>query len=285
MKLKIQSVVVIISLFLGTSLLAQEVEVREVIGHGENVFSLATGSPGELGLVQVLGKKFGEKENAKLEWVKAGSGASLQLLKDQKVDMVMVHAPEAEKQAVADGWAKKRTLIGSNEFYIVGPAADPAGIAQANTAQEAYQLIANVEARFLSRSDNSGTHKKEMFIWDQAGVVPSGDWYIETNDFMAATLLRADKEGGYFMTDSSTWVAKRQHTPNLEILFSGDKVLVNTYHALSQADEENLRINTADKFIDFVASEQGQETIRTYGEELYGDPMYNDAEYASQFIR
>ena len=103
-----------------------ELKVEAVYGSGANVYKLATGSPGELGLLQALGEAFGKKENAKMEWIKAGSGASLNLLKTKQVDMIMVHAPEAVNKALAEGWATDRTLIGSNEFYIVGPKSDPA---------------------------------------------------------------------------------------------------------------------------------------------------------------
>ncbi len=182
----------------------------ESYGKGPNMFSLATGSPGELGLLKALGEAFAKKDDTTLCWVKAGSGESLQLLKDKKVDMIMVHAPEAEKKAVADGWAANRILIGSNEFYIVGPAADPAKIAQAKNVVDAYTRIASAKAKFFSRGDNSGTHKKEMDAWKKAGLTPGGEWYIVTKDFMTATLRRADAEKGYFMTDSSTWVRRKE---------------------------------------------------------------------------
>lgn len=198
--------------------------------------------------------------------------------------MIMVHAPEAEKKAVDEGWAIRQTLIGSNEFYIVGPEDDPAQISHAKSVKEAYEMIAKSQAKFFSRGDNSGTHQKELAVWKMAEIKPEGNWYIETNDFMTATLLRADKEGGYFMTDSSTWVAEKGNTPNLQVLFSGDKFLVNTYHALCQPENTTAGMQTASKFIDFVASEEGQEIIRNYGKELYGDAMYNDAEYARKFI-
>ena len=124
----------------------------ESYGSGPNGFSLATGSPGELGLLKALGDAFAKKEKTTLCWVKAGTGESMQLLKDKKVDMIMVHAPAAEKKAVADGWAIKRELIGSNEFYIVGPPNDPAGIKNAKTAAEAYALIAKQPGQvFLPR--------------------------------------------------------------------------------------------------------------------------------------
>jgi tungstate transport system substrate-binding protein len=252
-------------------------------GAGANTFSLATGSPGELGILEVLAEAFSKEENAMLCWIKAGSGESLQLLKEKKVDMIMVHAPEAEKKAVAEGWATKRILIGSNEFFIVGPAADPAKIAQAKSAGDAYARISAAKTKFFSRGDNSGTHKKEMKVWKKTGIVPTGEWYVVTKDFMTATLKRADAEKGYFMTDSSTWVAERKNVSNLIILFRGDKFLVNTYHALAQPSGGAPGASTAAKFIDFVASKKGQQIIREYGKVKYGEGLYNDAAYAKQY--
>jgi tungstate transport system substrate-binding protein len=252
-------------------------------GSGPNKFSLATGSPGELGLLKALGESFGKEMNTTLCWIKAGTGDSLKLLKEKSVDMIMVHAPEAEKKAVSDGWATKRTLIGSNEFFIVGPPDDPVRIAEAKNAADAYALIAKAKAKFFSRGDNSGTHKKEMELWKKTGISPSGDWYIVTKDFMTATLKRANHEKGYFMTDSSTWVAEKKNLPNLKILFRGDKFLINTYHALSQPTDATPGASTAAKFIDFVASEKGQKIIRDYGKQLYGEGLYNDAVYARQY--
>jgi tungstate transport system substrate-binding protein len=258
-------------------------ECAAVYGKGGNKFSLATGSPGELGLLRVLAEAFDKEHDAQLCWVKAGSGESLSLLREKKVDMIMVHAPAAEKDAVEKGWAIKRTLIGSNEFYIVGPAADPAGIREAKSAADAYARIAGSKAKFLSRGDNSGTHKKEMAVWKNAGISPSGDWYIVTRDFMMATLKKADEIGGYFMTDSSTWVAAKKELANLTVLFRGDPFLINTYHALCQPEGAIAGQATAAKFIDFVASAEGQQIIADYGKDKYGEGLYNDAAYAKQY--
>jgi tungstate transport system substrate-binding protein len=263
---------------------AQE-KVAGTYGQGPEVFSLATGSPGELGLLQALGEAFSREQGGKtsLKWIKAGSGQSLQLLKDKKVDLIMVHAPKAEKQAVEDGWATKRTLIGSNEFFIVGSANDPANIKEAKSAVGAYQKIAAAQAKFFSRGDNSGTHKKEMGLWQEAGIKPAGDWYVVTKDFMTATLKRANDEKGYFMVDSSTWVAEKKNLPKLSVLFRGDKALVNTYHALAQPPGATPGAATGVKFIDFVASPKGQKIIREYGQDKYGEGLYNDAAYAQKY--
>jgi len=266
----------------GTSSYAGE-QPAAVYGSGANQFSLATGSPGELGLLKVLAEVFGKQDNAKMSWFKAGSGKSLQLLKDNKVDMIMVHAPAAEKKAVQDGWATKRNLIGSNEFFIVGPANDPAKIAEAKSAMDAYRRVAVAKAKFFSRGDNSGTHKKEMDVWQKADLKPQGAWYVVTKDFMTATLKRANQEKGYFMVDSSTWVAEKKDVPDLKILFKGDKLLVNTYHALCQPPGSTPGSATAAKFVDFVASPQGQKIIQDYGKDKYGEGLYNDAAYARQY--
>ena len=233
-----------------------------IYGTGTHQFSVATGSPGELGLLKVLAEEFG---------------------KERKVDSILVHAPAAEKKAVEEGWAIKRTLIGSNEFYIVGPVEDPANIAVAKSAAEAYQKIANAKATFLSRGDNSGTHKKELAIWQKAGISPAGSWYIVTEGFMMATLKKANEVKGYFMTDSSTWVAGKKELPNLKILFRGDPFLVNTYHGLCQPSGATPGQEYAAKFIDFLGSQEGQHIIATYGKDLYGEGIYNDAAYAKQF--
>ena len=258
-------------------------DCKATYGTSTTVFRLATGSPGELGLLEVLADSFNAQHNTAMCWVKAGSGKSLQLLKDKKVDIIMVHAPAAEKAAVKEGWAIKRSLIGSNEFYIVGPENDPAGIAKATSAADAYARIAKSGAKFLSRGDNSGTHKKELSIWKTAGITPHGDWYIVTKAFMMATLKQADQVGGYFMSDSSTWVAGKKDLKKLAVLFRGDPVLINTYHGLCQPEGATVAQKEAAFFIDFLNSDQGQKIIRDYGKDLYGQGMYNDAKYAKQY--
>jgi tungstate transport system substrate-binding protein len=276
---------IILGLVLLVSLAAAADSFSGVYGAGSEKFTLATGSPGELGLLKALAAGFDKAMAGKitLQWIKAGSGKSLQLLKDKKVDLIMVHAPAAEKQAVQGGWARDRTLIGSNEFFIVGPPDDPAGIAKAKTAAEAYKRIAEARAKFVSRGDNSGTHKKEMDIWKKSETTPSGDWYIVTKDFMTATMRKANDVKGYFMTDSSTWVAEKKNLPNLTVLFRGDPVLINTYHTLCQPEGATPGQKTAARFIDFVASAEGQTLIQDYGEERYGEALYNDAAYARKF--
>jgi len=270
-------------LFLFPLIAGAQNDCNAVYGTGAATLRLATGSPGELGLLEVLADAFNATHASRLCWKKAGSGKSLNLLQTKAVDIIMVHAPAAEKKAVADGWAIKRSLLGSNEFYIVGPMNDPAGIAGAKSAAEAYKRIASVQALFFSRGDNSGTHKKELTIWKKASVQPAGAWYRVTKKFMMATLKMADNEKGYFMTDSSTWVAAKKELSNLKILFRGDPMLINTYHALCQPEGATAAQPLAAALIDFLVSEQGQQIIRMYGVDRYGEGLYNDAAYAKQY--
>lgn len=281
-KLKHFLMVMALVAFVATPSLAEQKCTAEY-GKGPNKLRLATGSPGALGLVKALADKFNAKHNTSICWQKAGSGASLKLLKNKKVDIVMVHAPAAEKKAVKEGWASKRTLIGSNEFYIVGPKDDPAKIAAAKTAADAYQRIAKSKSKFFSRGDNSGTHKKELMIWKKAGLTPKGDWYIITKDFMTPTLKRADREKGYFMTDSSTWVVNKKKLGNIKVLFRGDPLLVNTYHALCAPAGATPGQKWGSELVDFVGSPEGQGMIGNYGKKEFGEPLYNDAAYAKKY--
>jgi len=262
-------------------LAAQEYDA--VYGNGTRKLVVATGSPGELGLLKVLAEAFAHQCNVKLCWINSGSGKSLQLLHDRKVDAVMVHAPRAEKRAVREGWARARTLIGSNEFFLVGPLHDPANVRAAKTIADAYKRIARARAKFFSRADNSGTHKREMAIWKKAGIAPQGPWYIKTGQFMLATLKRANAERGYFMTDSSTWIAERKHLRNLKVLFRGDPLMVNVYHALCQPPKATPGAALAMRFVTFFASETAQQILRDFGRDKYGQALYNDARYAKQY--
>jgi len=251
-------------------------------GCGPKALVVATGSPGELGFLRVIAEEFAGAESATVLWKKAGSGRSLELLHGGKADVAMVHAPEAEKKAVAEGWAVRRTLIGSNEFFLVGPANDPAGVRSAKSAHEAYRRIAAARSRFLSRGDNSGTHKRELAIWKKAGIVPDGSWYVTTSDFMAATLRRANAEKAYFMTDSSTWVVLRDDLPNLGVLFRGDPLLVNVYHALCRPEEASSPDSLGAKFVDFLAEPKSQGILRDFGKKRFGESLYRDADYAKK---
>jgi len=226
---------------------------------------LATGSPYELGLVDALFAEFKKEIPCELNVTKAGSGESLQMLKSGTVDVIMVHAPAEEAKGVEEGWALNRTYIGGNDFVILGPMADPAGIKECKDVLCAYKKI----AEFITRGDNSGTHKKELSIWEKTGIKPEGSWYRISKDFMMASVQKAASENGYFMVDRSTYIVARKENPalNLAVLFEGDLMLINQYHALTTNPTMYPHANyeLAKKFVEFLKSEQGQKIIGTFG--------------------
>ncbi|WP_165873484.1 substrate-binding domain-containing protein, partial [Parasulfuritortus cantonensis] len=222
-------------------------------GTGARAFAVAAGSPGELGLLEQLALPFCRHEDATMNWIKAGTGLSLRLLRERAVDMVLVHAPEEVDTAMSEGWAVGKTLIGSNAFYVVGPVADPARVSEAHSAAEAFRRI-HADARpFVSRADQSGTHRKELQLWRRLGIAPTGPWYVESGDFMAASLRLANDIGAYFLCDSSTWLMEAASLSNLGLLFQGDPVLVNVYHALLAPAGATTGRDTAQRFVEFLA--------------------------------
>jgi tungstate transport system substrate-binding protein len=223
-----------------------------------------------------LASAFLAQEAVQVAWYKAGSGQALDLLKAGQVDMVMVHAPAAERAAVAQGWATRRTAIGGNAYYLVGPADDPAGCA-AGARMSWMRWVASPEAqaKFLSRGDQSGRTGRSWPCGSSAGIDPAWPGYYSSGDFMAASLRRADRDGAYFLTDNSTWVVLRPELETLEVLFSGDPRLVNAYHALLSPGSASAEL--AGRFLDFVAGPEGQAVLREFGRAQYGAPLYLDA--------
>lgn len=255
-----------------------------VWGSGANTFSLATGSPGELGLLEVLATEFAKSHDATVRWFKAGSGQAMAMLQRRQVDMVLAHAPQAERQAVADGWATGRVLIGSNEFWLLGPLDDPARVAEASDAADAMRRIQDAGAKFVSRGDNSGTHQKELQLWQAAGRNAAYPNLIVTKDFMTASMKRANDEGGYFLTDSSTYIAERRNVPRLKRVFRGGEMLANPYHTL-YLTEPTPGAATARAFGAWLQGERVQALMREFGQGQHGEPMYNDAATTARLLQ
>jgi len=180
-----------------------------------------------------------------------------------------------ELEAASEGWSLRelKRQFASSLYERLALSRDKAGVKE----------LSESASPFLTRADNSGTHKKELDIWKASGIEPSGNWYVISKGFMLDTLKKADEMGGYFMTDSSTWTEANQSLKRLKILFRGDPVMINTYHTLCQPAGATAGQAVASEFIDFVASNKGQQVIRDFGKDRFGEGLYNDAEYAKQY--
>ncbi|MEX2372462.1 MAG: substrate-binding domain-containing protein, partial [Dehalococcoidia bacterium] len=195
------------------------------------------------------------------------------------VDVLLVHDPDAEEDFVADGFGIHRTRVMYNDFVLVGPPADPAGIEGVTDIAQAVRAIAAVGGPFFSRGDGSGTHAAERALWAAAGLdVPAGEgWYAETGQGMGATLTIAGESQGYALTDRATWLAAVDPDV-LAVLAEGDERLFNVYHVIVVDPDAfpSIDLNTAgaQAFRDFLVGDAAQEAIATFGVEAYGMPLF-----------
>ena len=225
-----------------------------------------TTSAVESGLLDVLLPAFEAKTGIKVEVLSAGSGKALRLAREGMADVVLVHAREAEDQFVLDGYGINRRDVMYNDFIILGPVTDPAGIKGQVDAIEALRKIARSKSPFMSRGDDSGTHLKEKALWALSGTAHQGNWYVETGGSMLATLLKASAKNAYVLSDRGTYLSNREFI-KLVVLCEGDKLLWNPYGiiAVNPIKVPGVNLEAAMQFVDFVVSTDGQKIIRTYG--------------------
>lgn len=227
------------------------------------------------GLLAYLLPPFEKKNNIKVDTISVGTGRALKLGENGDVDLVFVHDRKAEDKFMAGGFGQYRHLIMYNDFLLLGPGSDPSGIRKAKDANEAFLKLTTGAAPFISRGDNSGTHKKELRLWKRAGINPSsqGRWYIESGQGMGAVLMIASEKEGYTLTDRGTFLAFADKL-DLTILFAGDDILLNHYSAMAVSPEKHphIKYELARKFIDYLISPQGQSIIASYrinGKQLF----------------
>ena len=244
-------------------------------GGGRELILATTTSTQDSGLLDVLVPMFEERTDYAVKTIAVGSGAALRLGEEGEADVILAHSPDAEEGFMAANHGVNRRLVMHNDFIIVGPAGDPAGTRGLDDAAEAFRRIAASWATFLSRGDESGTHTKELKVWDSAGVEPSGRWYQETGTGMGPTLLVADEKRGYTLSDRGTFLAQRDAVA-LEVLVEGDPALFNVYHVMQVNPEKSGRINAegAAAFAEFITSDEIQKVIHDYGAAEYGQPLF-----------
>lgn len=241
-----------------------------------NIILATTTSTQDSGLLDVLIPVFEAESGYTVQTVAVGTGAALKMAEEGNADVLLVHAPSSEVALMEAGWGKDRFLVMHNDFVIVGPADDPAGIKGTATAVEALQKIFAAGGTFISRGDDSGTHKMELSLWGKAANDPKGaEWYVESGQGMGATLTIASEKQGYTLTDRATYLANKDNF-SLEILVEGDAALLNVYHVITVNPEKWPKSNYdgALSFANFMVADETQETIGQFGVDTYGEPLF-----------
>jgi len=252
--------------------------VEEEAGPDEaQTLTLATTTSTEnSGLLAYLLPFFEEEYGAEVEVIAVGTGQALEIGEDGNADVLMVHARSLEDAFMDAGHGVRREDLMYNDFVIVGPPDDPAGIEGMTDAPAAFAQIAEADATFISRGDESGTHTKEKAIWSQAGVDPSGDWYVSAGQGMGAVLTMADEQQAYTLSDRATYLARTLEGTELVILVEGDPILFNPYGVIAVNPEKSPEINAelANQFIDWLISVPTQEKISKFGVDEFGMPLF-----------
>ena len=244
-------------------------------GGSDELILATTTSTQDSGLLDVLIPQFEKEHEYKVKTVAVGSGEALRLAGEGEADVVLAHSPKAEEDFMAAGNGKSRLVVMHNDFIIVGPAGDPAGIKATATAADAFKKIAAAEALFLSRGDQSGTNTKELSLWTSAGIQPSGAWYQETGSGMGATLNVASEKQGYTLSDRGTYLAQKKNL-DLDLLVEGDKALFNQYHVIVVDPKKHSNVNAqgAQDFASWITSPAVQATIGQFGVKEYGQQLF-----------
>lgn len=245
-------------------------------GTPDRLVLATTTSTQDSGLLDFILPDFEAEFNTKVDVIAVGTGQSLQLGKDGNADVVLVHARSQEDAFMADGHGVRREDVMYNDFVIVGPESDPAGIKGMASAAEAMKKIADSQSAFVSRGDKSGTHTKELAVWKAAGIEPAGDWYISAGQGMGEVLTMAAEQQAYTLSDRATYLARTKTGLALEILVEKDATLLNPYGVIAVNPNKGPMINAdlANKFIDWIISVPVQEKIEAFGREEFGQPLF-----------
>lgn len=241
----------------------------------QDVLLATTTSTRDAGLLDSLLPVFEKRSGYRVKVVAVGSGQALEMGRRGDADVVLSHAPEAEIILADSGYFLRRRAVMHNDFLIVGPAADPAGLRGMNHALAALRRIATRQAPCVSRGDRSGTHLLEQKLWRLAGVSPPphGDWYVESGQGMAATLQMADQKRAYTLTDRATYLAWRDKL-QLVPLAEGDTLLYNAYHVMEAARADRANAAGARALAGFLVSREAQAIIAAFGKSRFGQSLF-----------
>lgn len=255
---------------------AQKAEEQQPAEPQGTIILATTTSTQDSGLLDYLLPEFTNDTGWEVNTIAVGTGKALQMGVDGEADVLLVHARASEDEFMANGDGTLRYDVMYNDFILVGPAADPAGVKECNNViADSLAAIANSQSEFVSRGDDSGTHKKELAIWKAAGIEPAGDWYISAGAGMGDVLKMADEKQAYTITDRATYLAMQDNL-ELEIVCEKDTDMLNPYGVITVNPEKNDQINAegAKAFADWLVSERGQELIGQFDVEEYGMPLF-----------
>lgn len=266
-------------------LLACQPLVNPAVGEPQVLRLATTTSTADSGLLDAILPDFEARYSARVDVVAVGTGQALEIGAKGDADVVLVHAREREDKFVADGDGINRLDVMYNDYVIVGPTADPAGINGIGSAKEAFTQIAETQSIFASRGDNSGTHTKEKSIWAGAGITPTVDsgWYLSVGQGMGETLIFANEKLAYTLADRGTWLAMQENLPELSILVGGatidqntDKTLLNPYGVIPVNPAKHSAVNfaLATTFAEWLTTAEIQKLIGDYGKEQFGQPLF-----------
>lgn len=244
-----------------------------------------TTSTQDSGLLDDLVPLFEKQTGCLVKTIAVGSGQAIAMGKRGEADVLLVHSPEAEVALLAEGSGVHRRIVMHNDFILLGPAEDPAGLAQTTTVSEALRRVAATGALFLSRGDQSGTHAQELKLWKTLGLNPEGRaWYQQTGLGMGQTLAVASEKKAYTLSDRGTFLALRKNL-GLRIVHEGDAALRNVYHVIEVNPARFSKVNAAGAraFADFMVSKMVQARIKHFGIAIYGSPLFfPDAEVSGR---
>ncbi|ELZ14374.1 molybdate transport protein [Natrinema thermotolerans DSM 11552] len=259
---------------------------------GEELAMATTTSTEATGLLDELNAAFRERFGTRVAANANGTGAAIRSARDGNADVILVHARSQEDEFMRDGYGVNRRDLMFNDFVVVGPSDDPAGVGDTEQATAAFEAIADAEATFVSRGDESGTHTKELAIWSEAGLEPGGEWYQQLGQGMGETLTNANESGAYTLSDRGTYLSRDDL--DLEILLQGPieggpELLANPYGIMAVNPEihDNVNYQLAMAYIGFVTSPEGQAVIEDFtanGEQLFFPEALSEDPNFQQYV-
>jgi tungstate transport system substrate-binding protein len=244
-------------------------------GKGDFILATTT-STQDSGLLDVLLPLFEERSGWQAKPIAVGSGQAMEMGRNGDADVLLVHSPAAEETFMEEGFGAQRVLVMHNDFILVGPESDPAGVADTASAVDALTAIYDAGAPFISRGDDSGTHALELKLWGAAELDPAGeDWYQESGQGMGATIQIASQKDAYTIADRATYLAQGEDL-GLTVLNEGDSAYFNIYHVITLNPEKNdgINVEAGDAFLQFLVSEEAQAVIEDFGVAKYGQPLF-----------